>query len=70
MSRGKILAYEANWRKRKIKEGIFIAKTSYSVLLNIKLGMPVNSIPIPYTLGTCVIYVAYSKARFVPHDLH
>ena len=24
----KILAYEANWRKRKIKEGIFIAKTN------------------------------------------
>ena len=40
----KILAYEANCRKRKIKEGIFIAKTSASMLLNTKPGVPMNSI--------------------------
>ena len=40
----KILAYETNWRKRKIKEGIFIAKTSNEILLNTKPGVPVNSI--------------------------
>ena len=40
----KILAYEANWRKRKIKEGIFIAKTNCSALLNTKPGIPMNSV--------------------------
>ena len=40
----KILAYETNWRKRKIKEGIFIAKTKSDMLLNTKPGVPMNSI--------------------------
>ena len=40
----KILAYEANWRKRKIKAGIFIAKTNCSALLNTKPGIPMNSV--------------------------
>ena len=40
----KILAYEANWKKRKIKEGIFIAKTNTNILLNTKPGVPINNI--------------------------
>ena len=40
----KILAHEANWRKRKIKEGIFIAKTNETSLLNTKPGVPMNSV--------------------------
>ena len=36
-----ILAYEANWRKRKIKEGIFIAKARSKTLLNRKPGIPI-----------------------------
>ena len=40
----KILAFEGNWRKRKIKEGIFIAKTSPSRLLNTKPGIPLNNV--------------------------
>ena len=40
----KILAYETNWKKRKIKEGIFIAKTKNSMLLNTKPGVPLNTV--------------------------
>ena len=39
-----ILAYETNWRKRKIKEGIFIAKTNCNLLLNTKPGIPMNNV--------------------------
>ena len=40
----KILAYETNWRKRKIKEGIFIAKTNESTLMNTRPGVPMNDL--------------------------
>ena len=44
-----ILAYETNWRKRKIKEGIFIAKTNCNLLLNTKPGIPMNNSPVSMT---------------------
>ena len=40
----KILAYETNWRKRKIKEGIYIAKTASGMLLNTKPGIPMATV--------------------------
>ena len=40
----KILAFENNWRKRKIKEGIFIAKKGQSSLLNTKPGIPMHDV--------------------------
>ena len=40
----KILAYETDWRKRKIKEGIFIAKTKNDILLNTKPGIPMANV--------------------------
>ena len=40
----KVLAYESNWRKRKIKEGIFIGKAGKNMLLNTKPGVPLNSV--------------------------
>ena len=40
----KILAYETDWRKRKIKEGIFIAKTWQALLLNTKPGVPLDNV--------------------------
>ena len=40
----KILGYEANWRKRKIKEDIFIEKTNNTSLLNTKPGVPMSSV--------------------------
>ena len=39
----KILAYETQWKKRKIKEGIFIAKTRGDLLLNTKPGIPLHN---------------------------
>ena len=39
-----ILAYETDWKKRKIKEGIFIAKTREDLLLNTKPGVPMASV--------------------------
>ena len=38
----KILAYESHWRKRKIKEGIFIARTRHDLLMNTKPGITVD----------------------------
>ena len=40
----KILAYETDWRKRKIKEGIFIARTRGGMLLNTKPGVPMDGV--------------------------
>ena len=39
----KILAYESDWKKRKIKEGIFIDKAK-DTALNIKPGVPVANL--------------------------
>ena len=39
----KILAFEGDWRKRKIKEGIFIEKARGNVL-NTKPGVPVANV--------------------------
>ena len=39
----KILSYESDWRKRKIKEGIFIDKAKGRAL-NTKPGVPVASV--------------------------
>ena len=39
----KVLAYESDWRKRKIKEGIFIDKARGNVL-NVKPGVMVADV--------------------------
>ena len=39
----KILAYETDWRKRKIKEGIFIDKARGRTL-NTRPGVPISSV--------------------------
>ena len=40
----KILTYERDWKKRKIKEGISIAKTRNDMLLNTRPGIPVADV--------------------------
>lgn len=40
----KILAFETDWKRRKIKEGIFIAKTRSDMLLNTKPGVPMDNV--------------------------
>ena len=39
----KVLAFESDWRKRKIKEGIFIERAGGNVL-NTKPGVPVANV--------------------------
>ena len=43
MDEVKILAFESDWQKRKIKEGIFIEKARGNVL-NTKPGVPVANV--------------------------